>query len=459
MGIPHLADTIFGLASGAGVSGVAVVRVSGPLALRVGACLVPALGRSAPARRLRLSRVVDPGSGELLDRGLVVFLPGPGSYTAEDVVELHLHGGPAVVSSVLDALGRAGGRLAQPGEFTLRAFLNGRIDLAEAEAVAGLVEARSGQARRVALRQLDGGVRARVEPLRGELVALLAELEASLDFPEEELGILDRELHGEKMVALDEELAALLEESRLGRRLREGARVVLSGRPNVGKSSLLNALVGRDRAIVHPSPGTTRDYLEDVLLVGGVEITIVDTAGQRLAVDPLEGEGVERAQRQVKGADLVLHVINLAEGVTEEDKELVSAVGEVPLAVVLNHRDRVSDREENEARRLLGNVLAVTVAPLGIGIPTLKEGILRGLGIPGGGLDELPSVTEARHVEALAKAKEKIKSARDAHQAKEPEELVALELRQALEALGSLLGEGVGEAILEEIFSRFCLGK
>lgn len=459
MSLSDLGDTIFGLATASGVAGIAVVRVSGPEARSLTGRLVPAVERVSSERRLRLCRVLDPVTRELLDRGLVVFLPAPGSYTAEEVVELHLHGGPAVVASVLGALASVGARPARPGEFTLRAFLNGRIDLAEAEAVAALVEARSLQAKRVALRQLQGGLCAAIEPLQTAGIALLAELEATLDFPEEDLGSFPPEGQLQRLADLEEGVGALLRQAPVGRRLREGARVVIAGRPNVGKSSLLNALLGRDRAIVHATPGTTRDYLEDELQLGGVTVTLVDTAGQRPALLPAESMGVERAREQVSGADLVLYVVNLQEGITREDEELLAGLGDLPWAAVLNQRDRAQKGAEARARSRLARVLAVTSAPSGEGVERLRQQILEQLGFGMGDDVELPTITEARHVNALGLALASLREARRTKALGMPDEVVALELRRGLESLGSLLGQGVGEAVLEAIFSRFCLGK
>jgi tRNA modification GTPase len=408
---------------------------------------------------LRLCNILDPGTRELLDRGLVVFLPGPGSYTAEDVVELHLHGGPAVVASVLAALGSIGLRPAGPGEFTLRAFLNGRIDLSEAEAVAALVEARSSQAARSALRQLRGGLAAALKPLRVAGIELLAELEASLDFPEEDLGVFRPEDQARRLSELERDIGALLGQAPLGRRLREGARVVIAGRPNVGKSSLMNALLGRERAIVHSAPGTTRDYLEDELVLGGVNITLVDTAGQRPSLLPEEAKGVELAKEQMSGADLVLYVFNLAEGITPEDDLLIKSLGDSSWVAVLNQRDRAGAEAEEMARRRLGDAAVVTSATTGGGVDVLGLEILQRLGLGKDAGAEIPVITEARHVNALRQALERIREARLVLEAGLPHEVVALELRRGLEALGNLLGEGVGEALLDAIFSRFCIGK
>ncbi len=465
--LPDDTDTICAVATPAGAAGIAVVRVSGREALAVAARVVPALSRATPAepRRLRLCRIVSPRTGERLDQGLVVVMPGPRSYTAEDVVELQLHGGVAVVRATLTALREAGARLAEPGEFTLRAFLHGRIDLSEAEAVAALVEARTDAARRVALRQLDGGLRRAVEPLYDDVVARLAEIEAHLDFTEHDLEAVDRAELDAGLRRLEDEIERLLDDAPRGRRIRQGARVVLMGRPNVGKSSLLNALVGRERAIVDEAPGTTRDWLEDDLVLGGFAVTVVDTAGLRDTATGAEQVGVRRGRDQAALADLVIYVINLAEGVTDEDRAQLERLDDSSCAVVLNQRDRVDTdtvaRALSELSDVLdgtADILAVTVAPSGQGIEELRRALLERLGLSDQGA-ALPLLTEQRHEETLAEAQEGILAAQRLFAQGEPEEVVALELRRAAQAIGGLLGKGVQQAVLQHIFSRFCVGK
>ncbi len=458
--LPDSNDTICAVATPPGASGVAVVRISGPQAVAVAAALVPALGRGATARQLRLCRVVRPADGELLDRALVAVMPGPRSYTTQDVVELQLHGGTAVVAAVLSALVCAGARPARPGEFTLRAFLNGRIDLGEAEAVAALVEARSERARRVALRQLEGGLRAAVEPLRRKGVALLAELEARLDFPEQELEGLEGRSVQRGLTTLRRQLQRLIEQGRAGRRLREGARVVLLGRPNVGKSSLLNAICGNERAIVDAAPGTTRDWIEQEIALDGVPVTLVDTAGQREASAEAEHLGVARGREQAARADLVLCVISLAEGITDGDRRLLTQQADSSHGVVLNQADRVDRSRREKLRQALpeGVVMGITAAPRGWGIDALRRSLAARLGL-GEREVELPAITESRHEASLERARRATVRAEALFTADAGEELVALELREAIQALGELVGAGVTEDVLETIFSRFCIGK
>ncbi len=442
-----------------------MVRLSGDGAVAVGERLVRGLGRRGQGRRLRLCKVVHPTHGEVLDQAMVCIMIGPRSYTGEDVVELQTHGGPATVAAVIGACLEAGARMASPGEFTLRAFLNGRMDLAEAEAVAGLVGAQSERARRVALRQLHGGLGEVLGNIRRACVEVLAEVEARLDFPDDELEDLPVE---PLILRLDDilgRLDALLSQAPAGRLAREGARVVLLGRPNVGKSSLLNALVGRHRAIVHSSPGTTRDWLEDELSLGGLRLTIVDTAGQRPGTedDPAEAMGAQIALDQALHADLVLLVISLVEGITSADQRLLSQLGDRDVAVVLNQIDLVDDEtldraaDQAAARGLL--VMGRTSATGGDGVSALTDGLRNRFDGGEVAFEELPLVSEKRHEESLRLARGLVVDARRKLRRGRSEELVALDIREATVGLSSITGEGVTEDVLEQIFSRFCIGK
>ncbi len=451
-------QVIVGLATPAGAAGIAVIRLSGAQALEVASRLVPALRPDTSPRRMRLCRVLHPDRGELLDQAMVCFMAGPKSYTGEDVVELQTHGGPATVSGVMGACVLAGARMAQPGEFTLRAYLNGRMDLAEAEAVGALVGAQSERARRVALRQLQGGLGHALGKVRQECVEVLAEVEARLDFPEEELADLSVDQYALRLDRVITGIETLLNQAPAGRLAREGARVVLLGRPNVGKSSLLNALVGRQRAIVHSAPGTTRDWLEDDLALGGMQLTIVDTAGQRADAGDTESMGARSALDQARHADLVLLVINLAEGITAEDQRLMQQP-DIELAAVLNQRDRVDHETQLRVADACPDVLGCTSAKSGEGIDTLREALRSRFEAGEVAFEELPLVSEQRHEESLRRARLAAARARDGLLGGEAEELVALELRQCTLALGAITGEGVTEDVLEQIFSRFCIGK
>ncbi len=424
------ADTIFALASGAGRAAVAVVRVSGPDSARVLAALC---GNLPQPRRASLRRLRGPDH-QALDRALTLWLPGPGSYTGEDSGELFLHGGRAVVDAVADALVALGARPAEPGEFTRRAFLNGRMDLTEAEGVADLIEAETQAQRRQALRQTEGALARLLSGWSDRLRLLLAEQEALIDFPDEDLppDVETRVLA--QIDALAHEMAAQLDQGRHGERLREGLVFVVGGAPNVGKSSLVNALASRDVAIVSPIPGTTRDALETRVVLGGVPVTLVDTAGLRDAEDAIEAEGVRRARARAKEADLVVTVVPA--GMRTEPGHGLLVANKIDLGGAVPAGAIGVSALTGEGLDALRAALADRARAL-----TQQEGP--------------PPLTRARHRAALAEAVERLRGARAA----DWPELRAEDLRLALRALGRIAGHVGVEDILDTLFSQFCIGK
>jgi tRNA modification GTPase len=437
------ADTIFAVASGAGHAAIAVMRVSGPGCRRVLAALC---GRVPPARRMSLRRL-----GEI-DQAMVVWLPGPGSYTGEDSAELYLHGGRAVLTGVADALVELGARPAEPGEFTRRAFLNGRMDLTEAEAVHDLIAAETEAQRRQALRQLDGALGELYRGWSDRLLVLLAEQEALIDFPDEDLPPEVEARVQAELSTLVGEVAAHLDDDRRGERLREGLVFAITGAPNVGKSSLINALAGRDVAIVSATPGTTRDALETRVVLGGVPVTLVDTAGLRDAVDEIEAEGVRRARARAEAADVVIVVEAIPGATSWLPRKDVDAVAE--------------PRHDDGGSRCIHIVNKID---LGGCVPSNAIGVSA---LTGDGLDTLrdqlaeaahsltqssgpPPLTQARHRAALQEAAARLAGARTA----DLPELRAEDLRLALRALGRITGAVGVEDILDTLFARFCIGK
>ncbi len=429
------ADTIFALASGAGRAAVAVVRISGPAS----AGLLTALcGRAPPPRRASLRRLRAP-DGDVLDHALVLAMPGPGSYTGEDTAELFLHGGRAVVDAVADALVALGARPAEPGEFTRRAFLNGRMDLTAAEGVADLIEAETQAQRRQALRQTEGALARLLAGWADRLRLLLAEQEALIDFPDEDLPPGVEARVRAEIAGLEAAMTAQLNDARHGERLREGLVFVVAGPPNVGKSSLVNALAEREVAIVSATPGTTRDALETRLVLGGVPVTLVDTAGLRDAADAIEAEGVRRAQARAAEADLLIAV--------DVPGSIVSprATDGRPTLHVANKTD-------------LGGGIPVGTLPVsaltGAGLDTLRDRLAAHARALTDGAGPAP-LTRARHRAALAEAAERLRAAQVAPWP----ELRAEDLRLALRALGRITGHVGVEDILDTLFSRFCIGK
>jgi len=432
-------DTIAAIATPAGRGGIGVVRVSGP---DVAAISRKILGLLPPPRRALLARFRDAG-GEPIDEGIALFFPAPHSYTGEAVLELQGHGCPVVMQALLRACLDAGARLAEPGEFTRRAFLEGRLDLAQAEAVADLIDASSQEAARAALRSLSGEFSAAISKLSGQLVELRALTEAMLDFPEEELDTVHRDDAASRLAAVQRQLDEVLAKSREGSLLRSGVHVVLAGRPNVGKSSLLNRLAGEERAIVTPIPGTTRDALREPIQIQGVPLTLVDTAGLRAAPDPIERLGMERTQRELAQADLVL----LVEEAGKPPSPLPDLASEVKRIVVYNKLDL--------APGFKPPAVAVAVsAKTGQGMDALRAAILAAAGWSSTG--ESVFLARERHLRALETARGHLNAARGELARWE---FFAEELRLAHGALGAITGGFTADDLLGQIFNRFCIGK
>lgn len=432
-------DTIFAAASGAGRAAVALVRVSGPDA----GCLLKRLAGRLPAPRLATLRRLRDQNGAALDRAMVLWFPGPGSYTGEDCAELHLHGGRAVLDGVADALVLLGARPAEAGEFTRRAFLNGKMDLLAAEAVADLIDAETSAQRRQALAQLDGGLGTLYRGWSTRLVRLLAWQEALIDFPDEDLPPEVEAEIGQELAALSTEIAAHLDDGRRGERLREGLVFAIAGPPNVGKSSLINALAERDVAIVSPLAGTTRDVLEVRVALGGVPVTLLDTAGLREAADAIEAEGVRRARARAASADLVIDVCDPS---CWPETRLGDSCA--PRIAVLNKADRAGAGDSGLAGRL--RVSART----GEGLPDLRLALTAAAA-------QLtrrsgpPPLTRARHRAALTTALDRLIQAQTAPLP----ELRGEDLRAALYEMGRMTGQVGAEGVLDAVFGQFCIGK
>jgi tRNA modification GTPase len=431
--------TIFSVASGAGRAAVAVVRISGA---RAGAAVAHLAGRIPSPRRATL-RVLRAGD-EMLDHALVLWFPAPASYTGEDCAELQLHGGVAVVEGVADALVAFGLRPAEAGEFTRRAFLNGRLGLTEAEAVADLVAAETAAQRQQALLQMQGALGQLYNSWADRLLRLMAQQEALIDFPEDGLPSELEQAGGVEMAALQREIARHLNDDRRGERLRDGITIVVLGPPNVGKSSLVNALSGRDVAIVAPTPGTTRDALETRVIWGGVPVTLVDTAGLRDTADSIEAEGVRRARQRAREADLIVAV---HEAGSSADR---SPLTDHACAVV-----QVASKSDLVADLSLSAHGAILVSTrTGHGLPTLREHLqieIRRLTQRSGA----PPLTRARHRSALNDSLAHLEAA---GQARLPE-LRGEDLRLALRAIGRITGAIATEDLLDVIFRDFCIGK
>ncbi|MGE0875138.1 MAG: tRNA uridine-5-carboxymethylaminomethyl(34) synthesis GTPase MnmE [Burkholderiales bacterium] len=442
-------DTIAAIATPPGRGAIAIVRVSGPRAAEVAAALTGKL----PAARTATYAEARDAAGRAIDRGLALYFPAPHSYTGEAVFEFQGHGGVAVAGQVLLACLRGGVRVAAPGEFTRRAFLNGRLDLAQAEAVADLIDATSAEAARSAMRSLSGEFSAEIHALVRELTDLRALTEAMLDFPEEEIDGPPLADARQRLAGVRQRLQRVIKRSRQGRLLREGVHVVIAGRPNVGKSSLLNRLAGEDRAIVTAIAGTTRDTLREAIQIEGIPIHVVDTAGLRDTEDVVEREGVRRAWREVQDADVVLAVLEAGAGIGADDEQILSRLpAGTPRLHVFNKADLVPACRPGRVEGEPGGVCIS--AKTGAGIDALRQAIAELAGWRAG--EESVFLARERHLRALERACACI----DAADLQWPRwELFAEELRLAQEALGTITGEVSADDLLGEIFSRFCIGK
>ena len=449
-------DTIAAIATARGAGGIAIVRVSGPAAEAIlNALFVPASRRESPfqSHRLMYGHAVD-GDGRPLDEVMAVLMRAPRTYTREDVAEIHCHGGSVSAASVLDRVLALGARMAGPGEFTKRAFLNGRIDLSEAEAVMQLIGAGGRAAARASLRQLAGGVSGFVRGACDGLKDVMALLEAATDFPEE----VKEEAAAEDVCARLETILAGIRarcDARGARLIREGASIVLAGRPNVGKSSLMNALLNRERAIVTDIPGTTRDVLTERISIGGVVAELSDTAGRRDTQDPIERIGVDRAERAAEGADVVLIVLDAAQPLDEGDADLVAAA-DARAVVCLNKQDAETVIDPERIRAMTAAPVLELSARTGQGIPELMEELARRLSI---GEESDGRLTARRHIELAGAAADRLEAAVEAIGAGMPLDTAAIDIREALDDLAEITGENATEAVIDRVFANFCVGK
>lgn len=454
--------TIAAIATAPGEGGIGVIRVSGrdaaAIADKVFHMNHAASFRDVPPFSMRLGHVMD---GEIIvDEGLGVYMKGPHSYTGEDVVEIQLHGSMAALRKTLALLYDAGALLAERGAFTERAFLNGRMDLTQAEAVMDIIEARSEAALTQAESHLQGALSRFVRGARDQLKDLITKLEVTIDYPEEDLEDLTREEIGRGLSEIDGSLAKLLSRSETGRIIREGMRTIIAGRPNAGKSSLLNALLQEDRAIVTDMPGTTRDTIEESISIGGVPLVLMDTAGLRRAENQVEQIGIERARKSLKEADLILAVIDGSKAMEEEDKKLLSYIRGRKAVVILNKYDLPPVVEEKDVTALAGDVPVISLsARYGSGMDEL-EGVLQqmaaGQNVEAG--REL-FLTNLRHTALVKKALEAVRRAEEGNNTAMPADCVAVDLTEAWNDLGEITGDTVHDELITEIFNRFCVGK
>jgi len=479
-------DTIAAIGTPPGYGGIGVIRVSGPEAFLLVLPLFQQPGgqTNLPASHLlTYGHIVDPNTHETLDEVLVVFMLAPHTYTREDVVEVQGHGGPLVLQRILRLVLAQGARMANPGEFTLRAFLNGRLDLAQAEAVMDLISAQTEAGQRLAIQQLRGRISEQIQDARHAVLGVIARIEASIDFPEEDVPTPQSEELRPLIENAQQKIATLLAGSEQGRLYRQGLRTAIIGRPNVGKSSLLNALLRTERAIVTPIAGTTRDTVEEVANLRGIPLHLIDTAGITPGNDPVEQIGVQRSRAAAEGADVVLLVFDGSERLTEQDQRVSEELRRMgfggknrlnyentgdeapanlsrPMIVVMNKADCPQHLEVNEIERMWPGVPMVTTSTItGVGLSDLEETIadlvLAGRALSG----ESALITSARHQEALRRAAENLRASLISLEQRLPLDFVSIDLRTAYDSLGEVIGETASDDLLDRIFSEFCIGK
>ena len=453
-------NTIVALATPLGRSGIGIIRLSGHDSLPILRALVDDENYTPDPRVAYLKELRDPEDGDVIDEALITYFKAPHSFTGEDVVEISCHGSPVLLRQVVDMCLSLDARLAEPGEFTLRALSNGRMNLAEAEAIRDLIDAQTTAATRQAMRQLRGEFSHQLQPIKDNLLDIIVILESALEFVEDDLPEAQSGEIRDRLLSLSEEVEKIASTYKAGHLLREGLKVAIVGRPNVGKSSLFNALLGSDRAIVTEIAGTTRDQLHERFSIEGIPVSLIDTAGLRETSDTVESIGVARSRRTMADADLVIAMLDVSDEVTDEDLEILDSVSDSEHLVVLNKIDKV-DRKRAIAPSLIDReetqVLEIS-AKTGAGLDDLRSAIVRPFAPREIGLDGF-LVSDARHHDLLRRTGDEIRHSLDLLEQKASEELVLIGLHNALRYLGQITGETTTEDMLTRIFATFCIGK
>lgn len=457
-------DTISAIATAIGEGGIGIIRISGSKAMAIaGKLFISKSGKTVDSllsHQVMYGHIIDPASGETVDEAILLIMRAPRSYTCEDVVEIHCHGGPVPLKRILDLTLVQGARLAEPGEFTKRAFLNGRLDLAQAEAVIDIIRSKTDASLKVAVGNLSGQLSEQVRALRHAVLRMIAQLEAAIDFPEEDIEEAAAADVAQLIAEAKSRLTTLLATAQTGRILREGLATVIIGKPNVGKSSLLNALLREKRAIVTDIPGTTRDIIEEYVNIGGIPLKIIDTAGIRDTADVVEKIGVERAKALVEQADLILLLLDSSAPLSPEDRAVLELLSGKQAIVLINKSDLPARLETEEVEKYTDGrlILKISVAREE-GLAALEQAIVdmvyAGQVSPG----EAAFVNNVRHSAALRAALERLNDAEATIEAGMPSDCIVVDLREAWEKLGEVTGDTVGEDIIDQIFTQFCIGK
>ncbi|NLE24523.1 MAG: tRNA uridine-5-carboxymethylaminomethyl(34) synthesis GTPase MnmE [Clostridiaceae bacterium] len=456
-------DTIAGVSTAVGNSGISVIRLSGPEAFIIADKIFKGKNTvlDQKSHTIQYGKIISNLSKEVIDEVLLTKMEAPRTYTRENIVEISSHGGYTIAVSLLNLLYNNGARPAEPGEFTKRAFLNGRIDLSQAEAVMDIIQARTQRVSKVAVKQLEGSVSKKLDEIRERIITLLSDIEVNLDYPEydaEEVTLAQAGSTAEEIIG---ELDELIRSFHFGKLLREGMEVVITGRPNVGKSSLMNRLTRKNRSIVTDIPGTTRDTVEEYVNIKGIPVKLVDTAGVRETFDQVEKQGVERSIKAILDADLAIVLIDIPQGFIPEDQILLKKVSDEqkPYVLCFNKTDLVKEEQKiNELIKEYPGAILMSISE-DTGIDELEERIFEFATENRQDIDNQVLITNARHEQQLKKAKEYLESAVNVSKEKMTLDMVALDLKIALEELGKITGHHADEDVINAIFSRFCLGK
>ncbi|MBM7855824.1 tRNA modification GTPase [Desulfohalotomaculum tongense] len=459
-------DTIAAIATPLGEGGIGIVRISGPEAIEVGQKIFKAKYNkewyNGPGFRLIYGHVHDKETGEIVDEALLSIMRKPKSFTGEDVVEINCHGGMLPLKKTLELAVKNGARLAGPGEFSKRAFLNGKLDLAQAESIIDIIRSKTDTGLKISMGQLQGRLSAKVNEMQSELLGMLAQIEANIDFPEDDIEEASLKQICRRSEAMLQEVNKLIAGAENGRIYREGVRTVIIGRPNVGKSSLLNALLKENRAIVTDIPGTTRDIIEEFINIGGIPLKIVDTAGLRETEDVVEKIGVERSKELISRADLILFVLDAAEGVTADDYKIIKLLPKNNNIIVIVNKIDVENSKINarELKDKFNDTAVIEISALqGRGLEQLEQEIVKL--VMGGqvSVDDQILITNMRHKQSLEKAKLHLVEVKNGIEAGVPGDLVSIDIKNAWEALGEITGSTVSEDLIDKIFEDFCIGK
>ena len=458
-------DTIAAISTPYGTGGLGIIRISGAETFHIAEKIFT--GRKAlhemRSHTVAHGRIVDPASGLTLDDVLIIKMNGPNTFTTEDVVEINCHGGIIVLKNILSLIIRQGARPAEPGEFTKRAFLNGRLDLVQAEAVIDLINSKTSEGSQAAAAQLEGKLSERIGKARRKLIELIAHIEAVIDYPEHDIEELTGGMVYVGVTAVKTELQRIVEGFNRGRLIREGITAAIIGKPNAGKSSLLNVLAGSDRAIVTEIPGTTRDIIEEYINIGGMPVRFLDTAGIRTTSDPVESIGVERAQKAALEAELVIAVFDAKTGILPEDVAILTSLRDKKKIIIINKTDIAEEAELQKMKDLLstedGTPVLIASMLEGTGITDLLKEIEK-LFLKGNlEMNSEVLVTSVRHRQLLDNAIDSLEAAEAAHVGGLPLDFVTIDIKESTEYLGQITGESVSEDVVKEIFERFCIGK